>query len=134
MVESVYFNILLTSCDRDGSKSSALHLVLHCCNPIDVDYLIKTGAHLNVHDWNGFTQLHYALICNYTELAMHLVEKGADVNIPDSGGRSPLQLSVIKNNVKCVKHLVKFNANVNYQGPKKLTALSMAIRRGRMVR
>lgn len=52
----------------------------------------------------GYTALHIASACNYTEKLSYLMScPGADVNEPDDTGRTPLHAAVSSEARECVK-------------------------------
>lgn len=55
-----------------------------------VKYLIDNlKANVNLRDINGQTPLHYAVSCEYDDVASYLIEAGADVDLKDNDGFSP---------------------------------------------
>lgn len=55
-----------------------------------VDFLVSSGADLNLIDTEGQTALHYAAYCDHAELAGLLVMHGASVEVKDQEGMTPI--------------------------------------------
>ncbi|KAF0977787.1 hypothetical protein FDP41_003109 [Naegleria fowleri] len=80
-----------------------------------VNYLIDSGADVNITDREKYTALHYAVGGNYTEIATSLISvTGIKVNEKDFLFRTPLMRAVEACNFDIIKALIeKANANVN---------------------
>eukprot|EP00957_Ditylum_brightwellii_P129182 9853115-Ditylum_brightwellii.AAC.1 len=50
----------------------------------------SSGKVIDAVDSNGYTALHYAVMCRFTKPVSVLLEAGADPNVIDSSGRTPI--------------------------------------------
>ncbi|MGH0171466.1 UNVERIFIED_CONTAM: hypothetical protein FKN15_060826 [Acipenser sinensis] len=107
-----------------------------------VEFLVEHGANVNQPDNEGWTPLHAAASCGFTEIAGFLIKKGARVEVVNSEGELPLdvaqesamerllqaeikkqgdslpsppppRIACIDENLEMVEFLVEHGANVN---------------------
>ncbi|CAI9744078.1 E3 ubiquitin-protein ligase MIB2-like isoform X14 [Octopus vulgaris] len=80
-----------------------------------IDFLIESGANIDMSDKGKNTALHYAVESHKKAAVALLVSRGANVNKQDSGGETPLHLAVRKNYEDVVKVLLNSKENNNLQ-------------------
>ena len=79
-----------------------------------VEFLIKTGADVNVCDKNGNTPLLLAIQENDSRSICLLLEAGADVNKYNEDGNSALMMAAWRNDNPLVELLIRVGVDVNY--------------------
>ncbi|XP_033224353.1 putative ankyrin repeat protein RF_0381 [Belonocnema kinseyi] len=124
---------------RDTALSLAVKQASYCvsCNPHSqkrfadfvkiTEMLLKKGASVNSHGWQGFTPLHYASHINqyWPQIVRLLLDYGADINSVDTGDATPIFYA---ENEMILEILIERGANVNYVSEVLFTPLSKMIR------
>ena len=83
--------------------------------PVDVNYGI------------GWTALHWASLCNRTDVIKHLLNEGANVNRQDQNNKdTPLHLAARYNDTEAVRILIENGADVNLMNDVNKTPLDYA--------
>uniref|UniRef100_A0A7I4FUF6 Uncharacterized protein n=1 Tax=Physcomitrium patens TaxID=3218 RepID=A0A7I4FUF6_PHYPA len=78
-----------------------------------VDLLLRRGVDVNTRDTNGFTELHWAIICGRDRIIRYLLKSGADVKAIDKDGASVLHYATRSGNIFAVKAVLRQNASIN---------------------
>ena len=92
-----------------------------------VNYLLTTGANVNIVDKEGDSTLHYAAFGNQPEIMRVLLQSNANINVLNASHCTALHISAHKKPPHCVRVLLEFNADVNVQDSYGDTALHDAI-------
>jgi uncharacterized protein len=85
----------------------------------------------------GYTGLHLAILYGREREASYLVQRGADTNRPDKDGNTPLHLCAASNSMndeqssQIIRMLLKHGADKGQRAPDGLTALDIAMARGK---
>lgn len=107
----------LTTSDKQRIRS-----MYHGCNENKhqqiMEKLLELGADPNVHDINGYTPLHNALLADEDCMVAALLRYGANPNSQSRNGIKPL--AIVKSprtltDLLIVDMLIKYNAKVNYK-------------------
>ena len=102
---------LLSARDKDGS--TALHCATWKGHQNVVEFLLKAGANVGLHNTNehwGTTALHAAAHANQVAIAEMLIGAGADVNATDLAGKTPLHHTTFHKANATAKLLLKNGA------------------------
>lgn len=86
-------------------------------------FLIESGAPLDMLVYEGSTHLHQAARGGDPELVRLLVSRGMDVNATDNYSDTPLTDSAWGGNPQVIAALIEAGADVNHQGVNRRTAL-----------
>lgn len=78
-----------------------------------VNYLIKSGAKLDIEDEDGDTALTLAALNGYKEIVGQLLVAGANIEHKDNIGNTALLLAAVKGNKEVVELLLEHKANIN---------------------
>jgi ankyrin repeat protein len=92
-----------------------------------LDFLIASGASINVVDEHGRLPLHYAASKAWYDCIFTLVSGGSDVNRQDVDGRTPLMLACAQDqdqDGKTVEYLIKHKADASIVDNKVLKKLA----------
>ena len=82
---------------------------------------------VDVSDRDGWTALHWAAICNRTDVIERLVHEGADVSRQDNRRKdTPLHKAARDNNTEAVRLLLDNGADINLKNNKNKTPLDYA--------
>ena len=93
--------------------STALILAAENGNGDCVNYLVKSGADVNIHNRAGATALHRSAAMGHVECVNELIKAGADVNITDIFRNTALIAAAETGSVSCIKVLLKAGALIN---------------------
>ena len=123
---------------RNKNGLSPLALAINKNSPEVVEFLINNGADINTKDKEGNT-LSYYLINNFKtnkkaifEAKLSILEKnGLSINQIQNTGNSLLQIATQNNDLKLLKRLSVFNIDVNTKNKEGLTALQIAVMKGK---
>ena len=107
-------------------KSSPLHSAVMADMPDMVEYLITSGANVNVTNANGLTPLHLASQSLYPQIARTSLEHGADVNGRTPSGETALHRAAFHGRAKMVEMLVGHGADINAKTPDERTPYDVA--------
>jgi len=90
---------------------------------------------MNLHDGDGKTPLHQAVIGKNAEQVKTLLFSGAAVNIVDHAGNTPLHYGVIADeiDISIIKLLLRFGADVNVKGQSARSPLHFAVSNAEVV-
>ncbi|CAI9744100.1 ankyrin-3-like isoform X22 [Octopus vulgaris] len=80
-----------------------------------IDFLIESGANIDMSNIGGQTALHYAVKSHKTDAVAFLVSRGANVNKQNSWGETPLHWAVENKYEDVVKVLLNSKENNNLQ-------------------
>ncbi len=94
-------NTQLTQAAKDGDKAKLLLL------------LTDTNINVNSIDTSGMTPLHWAALCNHTDIAIILIAYHAWVNACDNIQQTPLHKATSEGCLPMVELLISSYANVN---------------------
>ena len=78
------WKVTISSCNKHGQTLAHVSVMLGYLKLLR--YLITWGMDLNLADFQGFTALHYALLCNKLECAIFLIGSGANETIRNKCG------------------------------------------------
>jgi len=73
--------------------------------------LIQHGASVNAKANDGYTPVHFAVICDDPDMLDFLLSRGAHAEIPAHDGWTPLFIAVTHNNLTCVQLLLQYGAD-----------------------
>ncbi|XP_029657080.1 E3 ubiquitin-protein ligase MIB2 isoform X1 [Octopus sinensis] len=102
-----------------------------------VNFLIDSGADLEVRDKDADTALHYAVFGGHCDVVALIVSKGANVNRQDKSGNTPLHYAVEKNYEDVMEIILNTEATqshveVDTRNSNKTTPLLQAISGGHL--
>ena len=123
---------------KNKNGLSSLALAVNKNSPEVVEFLINNGADINTKDKEGNT-LSYYLINNFRknkkaifEAKLSVLEKnGFSINQIQNSGNSLLHIATQSNNLKLLKRLSIFNIDVNTKNKEGLSALQIAVMKGK---
>ncbi|XP_065574903.1 putative ankyrin repeat protein RF_1087 [Artemia franciscana] len=90
-----------------------LHLAAWTGHTRTVEYLLQSGADVNVKNENGTSPLHFAALNGNTQTVECLFKSGTDVNIRNNYGNTPLYLAAWEGHTEPVEYLIQSGADVN---------------------
>ena len=113
------------------SKCTPLMIAADCINLNAVEFLLKHGAIVDLHDKRNKSSLHYgvegALIRDTSfDVVSCLLNHGADINAPMNGKYTPLMMACRSQHVRLVNFLLQQGANVHLKDKDGKTALHFA--------
>jgi ankyrin repeat protein len=79
-----------------------------------VEVLINKGADVNYSDYDGFTPLMEATICNCPKIIKRLIDAGADPNTHNRYMKSPLNYAIKYGHMESLRTLVACGADIEY--------------------
>lgn len=107
-------------------KSSPMHSAVMGEMPDMVEYLIRSGANVNVVNASGLTPLHLASQSIYPQIARILLEHGAKVNARTPAGETPLHRAAFHGRTKTLEMLVSKGGDLNAKTPDERTPYDVA--------
>ena len=96
------------------------------------EWLLDSGADVNVHDFNQNTPLHLAARCGKLDLARMLLKRGAGVQAWKTRGYSPLFSAVEGGNLDVVRLLLDHGADVHILDKRENNGLHIAAVHGHL--
>ncbi|KAG4444289.1 hypothetical protein IFR05_000264 [Cadophora sp. M221] len=91
---------------REIRTGSALHLAVYVDSSERVlDLILKTGANIDLLDYNGNTSLHIAISRGSATALDLLLLRGANLLLPDRRGRTPAVLASFVNSITALERL-----------------------------
>ncbi|XP_014782788.1 26S proteasome non-ATPase regulatory subunit 10 [Octopus bimaculoides] len=102
-----------------------------------INFLLESGADLEVSDKEGDTALHYAVFGHQCDGVALMVSKGANINCQDKSGNTPLHYAVGKNYEDVMEIILNTKATqsdvaVDIKNCNKMTPLLQAISGGHL--
>ena len=107
-------------------KSSPMHSAVMGEMPDMVEYLIRSGADVNVVNAGGLTPLHLASQSIYPQIARILLEHGAKVNAKTPAGETPLHRAAFHGRTKIIEMLASRGGDLNAKTPDERTPYDVA--------
>jgi ankyrin repeat protein len=98
---------------KDDRGRTPLHLAAESGHIEIVEFLISSGAEINVADVNSNTPLHYTATAGKVEAAEFLLAKGAEVDARNHEKCTPLHLAASFNHKPIMKLLIEKGAEVD---------------------
>ena len=95
-----------------GHGNTPLHYAVEIGNLEIVEYLLDSGAEVDIKNNHLNTPLHLAASRGLIQISKLLIAKGADINAQNKDGRTPLHHSIGKNR-ELLKFLLDSGADVN---------------------
>ena len=113
---------------KDRTGNTPLHLVCEAVYKNMRQCLVDASkqGELDVHNNNGMSPLHLAIIKSDNEFVEMLIKGGADINLSDTTGDAPIHLAVMKGNTTIISQLAK-SSQLDKPNGSGLTALFLAI-------
>lgn len=108
------------------SGDTALHLMISKGELAWVNYLIQSGADVNLRNFSGTTPLWLAINSGFTDAAVLLIAKGARVNDPGPSGETPLIAAVHRKSLDLVRTLIAAGADASKADNSGRTAVDYA--------
>ncbi len=94
------------------------------------EYLIETGADLNVVGGDGGTQINWAVHHDNVEIVKLMVEKGAKLNIRNQWGMTELHTAIWRGCIHVVEYLLDHGSDPSIKTNEGWTAMHYAFRSG----
>ena len=83
-------------------RSTPLHWAARQGHVLMVAFLVSNGAHLNIHDVEGFAPLHVAAQAGATAVVGYLVARGQCVDTLDDSRLTPAMWAASKVKFMCI--------------------------------
>lgn len=117
MVEEsqVLFQGRFTPGDPEGA-TTLLGVALRLGHREMAEFLIESGAPVDVLEREGSTLLHAAVVGGDAELVKCLIARNLDINAQDNYRETPLHEAVRRDHLEVVKVLIAAGADINIQG------------------
>ena len=115
------------NCDLNGQ--SPLHYSVHFKYLHILNYLISTGANLNIANFDGSPPLHLAVKKNF-QFVKCLLDAGADVNMASNRGYTAMHIATDRGDWDIVELLLKHGADSHALSDYKESCLHIAALRG----
>ena len=88
-----------------------------------IQFLIDSGADVNIRTEDKTTALHLAILRGDADIVKTLIDAGADVNAQNIGKMTPLHQAAIDGRYEIVKLLIESGADVNLRNVRGKTPL-----------
>jgi ankyrin repeat protein len=105
---------------QDNYGWSALHFISYRLSKKEdllqneiVDFLIQSGANINLQNRNGFTPLHLAIKNSAQYTSQALIDNGADITLKDKNGQTPLMHAVRGGDISLIKNIIVLPQNLD---------------------
>jgi ankyrin repeat protein len=105
---------------QDNYGWSALHFISYRLSKKEnllqneiVDFLIQSGANVNLQNRKGFTPLHLAIKNSALYTSQALIDNGADITLKDKNGQTPLMHAVREGNISLIKNIIVLPQNLD---------------------
>ena len=123
---------------RTDHGDTALHLCIQARDEVDekqclavVKLLLERGAQFTANT-DGWTALHAAAACDYTEIINFLLDQGVDVNVQTNQRITALQVAIFNDSLESAKLLLRRGAKGMDRDKFGKTALDRAVVRERL--
>eukprot|EP01102_Stenamoeba_stenopodia_P015303 TRINITY_DN51_c0_g3_i4.p1 TRINITY_DN51_c0_g3~~TRINITY_DN51_c0_g3_i4.p1 ORF type:complete len:750 (-),score=182.80 TRINITY_DN51_c0_g3_i4:1805-4054(-) len=109
----------------ESEEKTPLHATAIEGNLVCMEFLIQSGALVNVVDSWSWAPLHYAALHGKTHCAILLVKRNADTTIKDRDGNTPLNIAIMNQQADCVT-LLRLTQLSLQENPQERDATSFA--------
>lgn len=115
---------------KDGS--TALHKAAAANQVGAMEFLISSGAQVQITDYLKSTPLHWACNKGNDDAAVLLISKGAEINVRDKYGYSPLHLALKQSHTRVAQSLLLFGGSIDFKRYDGKTPIHLACERGNL--